>query len=114
MMVARLTFVLALGFAFLTGCDSGIPPAGNYATVSGQVVDAVTGAAVAGASVVLNGGVLTAQTDANGNFRVTPVPTGDWDYVVTAAGYVSTGLLSNPAPLGPGEQRIIRVQLTHS
>jgi len=113
MMVARFPFVLAFVLAFLAGCDTGIPPQGNYATVSGRVVDA-SGAAIAGASVVINGGVLTVQTDANGNFRVSPVPTGDWDYVVTATGYVSTGLISNPSPLGPGEQRVITVTLTHS
>jgi hypothetical protein len=114
MMVARFPFVLAFALAFLAGCDTGIPPQGNYATVSGRVVDAAGGAAIAGAAVVINGGVLSVQTDANGNFRVSPVPTGDWDYVVSATGYASTGLISNPSPLGPGEQRVITVMLTHS
>jgi hypothetical protein len=114
MKVARFPFVLALVVAFVTGCGTGIPPAGNYATVSGRVVDAATGAGIANAAVVVNGGVLSAQSDQNGNFRVTPVPTGDWDYVATAAGYASTGLISNPAPLSPGEQRVITISLTHS
>ncbi len=113
MKVVRSSFVL-LAVAFLTGCGTGIPPAGNYATVSGRVVDSANGNAIANAAIVVNGGVLTAQSDANGNFRITPVPTGDWDYVATATGYVSTGLISNPAPLAPGEQRVLTISLTHS
>jgi hypothetical protein len=64
--------------------------------------------------VSVNGGVLIAQTDASGNFRVSPVPTGDWDYTATADGYTSTGLVTSVAPLGPGEQRIITITLTKS
>lgn len=114
MRVARFAFILALSGAFLSGCGPAIPPAGDYATVSGQVVDGATGKGIASATVSVNGGVLNAQTDANGNFRVSPVPTGDWDYTASAPGYVSTGLVTSVAPLGPGEQRIITITLVKS
>jgi hypothetical protein len=114
MKVARLAFVLALSGAFLAGCGPAIPPAGDYATVSGQVVDANTGKGIAGANVSVNGGVLTAVTDANGNFRVSPVPTGDWDYTASATGYVSTGLVTSVPPLSPGQQEVITITLTRS
>jgi hypothetical protein len=113
MKVARLAFILALTGVFLAGCGPAIPPAGDYATVSGQVVDA-GGKGIASASVSINGGVLNAQTDANGNFRVSPVPTGDWDYTASASGYIATGLVTSVPPLAPGEQRIITITLTKS
>ncbi len=110
---ARRTALLALGAALL-GCGTGLPPAGNYATVSGTVVDSATGKGIAGANVSVNGGVLVAQTDGSGSFRVSPVPTGDWDYTVSATGYASTGLVTNVAPLAPGEQRIVTIMLVAS
>lgn len=109
--IARLALVAVLGCLFVS-CGQGIPPAGNYATVLGTVVDASTGKGIAGANVSINGGVLVAQTDGGGNFRVMPVPTGDWDYTVSATGYGSTGLVTNLAPLSPGEQRTVTIQLT--
>jgi len=106
--------LFGLAGALLAGCGAGLPPAGNYATVSGTVVDATTGKGIPGASVSINGGVLVAQTDGSGSFRVSPVPTGDWDYTVSAVGYVSTGLVTSVPPLSPGEQRIVTIQLTKS
>lgn len=108
---ARGAILWALAGALLAGCGSGLPPAGNYATVSGTVVDASTGKGIAGASVSVNGGVLIAQTDGSGSFRVSPVPTGDWDYTVTANGYNSSGLVTSVPPLAPGEQRIVTISL---
>jgi hypothetical protein len=109
-----LATVLILFGAILAGCGPAIPPAGNYATVSGQVVNAAKGTGIAGASVSINGGVLTAITDSGGNFHVSPVPSGDWDYTVTADGFNSTGLVTSVAPLSPGEQRSITISLTPS
>jgi hypothetical protein len=114
MKLLRFGFLFALAGVLLAACGPELPPAGNYATVSGQVLDASTGKGIAGATVSVNGGVLTAQTDSGGNFHVSPVPTGDWDYTATAAGYSSTGLVTSVAPLGPGEQRIITIDLTKS
>ncbi len=111
--LTRALFLCAAAGA-LAGCGSGIPPAGNYATVSGTVVDASTGKGIAGANVSVNGGVLVAQTDGSGSFRVSPVPTGDWDYTASATGYASTGLVTSVPPLAPGEQRIITIQLSAS
>jgi hypothetical protein len=111
--VSFLSF-LALSGSLLAGCGPEIPPAGNYATVAGKVVDATTSNPIAGATVSVNGGVLNAQTDSGGNFSVSTVPTGDWDYTASANGYASTGLVTNVPPLGPGEVRIITISLTKS
>jgi Carboxypeptidase regulatory-like domain len=113
MRLAHVVVLLVIG-TLLSGCGPAIPAAGNYATVSGQVVDASNGNSIAGASVSINGGVLSATTDSGGNFRVSPVPSGDWDYTVTAQGYNSTGLITSVAPLSPGEQRSITISLSRN
>jgi hypothetical protein len=113
MKLARARFALGLIVA-LAGCGPAIPPAGNYATVSGQVTDATTNKGVAGATISVNV-VLSATSDANGNFRVTNVPTGPWSYAVQApSGYLSPAGSDSNAPLAPGETRTLDIALTHS
>lgn len=112
-MIARFAFAVALTAAFLTGCGTGVPPAGNYATVFGRVTDATTGAGIANATVSLDGGVLSAPTDSGGNYRITTVPTGPWSYSAGAAGYSPIGA-TNPPDLQPGEQRNFPIVLTHA
>jgi hypothetical protein len=112
MSVTRLRCVLAVVTFALAGCGPAVPPVGNYATVSGRVTDAATGAGLAGATLTVNI-VLVATTDANGNFKIAPVPTGDWQYQVTPPpNYAAPGPVT-PAPLGPGEQRTLDIALTH-
>jgi hypothetical protein len=111
--LGRALFLAAV-VPLLAACGSGIPPQGNYATVFGGVQDEATGTAIAGATVAVNGvSALTVATDDAGNFRISPVPTGDWDYIVSAPGY-ETVTANEPQPLGPGEQRSIVFKLKHS
>lgn len=109
MTVARVAFILAF-VAALAGCGPAIPPAGNYASVSGHVTDAATGAALAGATVLVNS-VSSATSDAAGSYRIVTVPTGGWHYSVQGpAGYGSVGA-DNPQPLMPGEARTLDIAL---
>jgi len=111
MRLARVRFALGLD-VLLAGCGPAIPPAGNYATVSGRVTDAVTGAGVAGTTISVNV-VLSGTSDANGNYRVTNVPTGPWSYSVQApAGYNSPAGSDSNTPLAPGETRTLDISLT--
>ncbi|MBD5654864.1 MAG: carboxypeptidase regulatory-like domain-containing protein [Candidatus Eremiobacteraeota bacterium] len=112
-MIVRFAFLVALVATCLTGCGTGIPPAGNYATVFGRVTDAASGAGIADATVSINGGVLTATTDSGGNFRITTVPTGPWSYSVQASLYSSLGA-TNPPDLQPGELRNFPIALAHT
>ncbi len=110
MKIARFAFLLAFVTLPLVGCGLGLPPAGDYATVYGQVTDAGTGQPVQGASVLVNG-VLPATTDAAGNFTLSPVPTGAWSYTVTAPKHKKVAS-TNPPPLTPGEKRNFPIRLT--
>jgi hypothetical protein len=113
-LVARFVFVLALVCAFTSGCGSPIPPAGNYATVSGTVSDD-TGKGISDAVVVVNA-VQFATTDAEGRFRITNVPTGLFDYGLSQvpAGYKAPAPVDNAPALQPGEQRTIAIVLQHT
>lgn len=107
---ARVAFVLAFA-ALVTGCGPAIPPVGNYASVSGRVTDAATGAGLAGATVLVNS-VSSAVSDATGSYRIVTVPTGGWHYSVAGpAGYGSVGA-DNPPPLMPGEARTLDIALS--
>ncbi len=108
----RSSFLVALGAVGLAGCGLGLPPAGNYASISGKVTDAATGAALPNAVVTVNG-VLSSQTDAQGAYRIPVVPTGPWSYAVTAPGY-ATMQSDQPDQLMPGEKRAFPVKLVAS
>ena len=53
-------------------------------SITGRLVDPVTGQPIAGATVVIQGTNLTALTDVNGNFTVEGVPTGQQNLLVNA------------------------------
>lgn len=96
-MLAAVT-VLAIG---LVACDNGdLPPAAQYSSLSGTVVDAVTHAPIVGATVIVDT-VLTTTTDDKGNFTIDKVPSGIVDYVVTAKGYADLSASANSEPGKP-------------
>ncbi len=105
----RLRFLTASAAFALAGCGLGLPPAGNYASISGKVTDAATGAALPNAVVTVNG-VLSSQTDAQGAYKIPVVPTGPWSYAVSAPGY-ATQQSDEPDQLMPGEKRAFAVKL---
>jgi hypothetical protein len=109
--VRAVVALLVAGFA-LTSCGPQVPPAGNYAVVNGTVVDASNNAPIAGATVTINI-VSTTTTDSNGNFRITTIPSGPWQWFAHAANYQDKSD-TGPAPLMPGEQRFLAIQLSHT
>lgn len=113
MKLARVGLALALGLFALAGCGPQVPPMGTYSTVYGQVTDAATNGPVAGATVTING-TLSATSDASGNYRAYPVPSGPFEYFAGAPGYQTTPTNTSAPPLNPGEQRNLAIQLTRS
>jgi len=112
MRLSRAAVVLLVAGIALAGCGPQVPPVGNYATAYGVVVDASSNAPIAGAQVTVNI-VSSATTDANGNFRITTIPSGPWQWVAHAPNYQDKSD-TGPTPLGPGEQRYLAIQLQHS
>ena len=63
-------------------------PTTTTGTVSGQVTDSATSAAISGAKVSYSGGSTT--TDSNGNYTLANVPTGSVSVTASASGYASS------------------------
>ena len=85
--------------------QAGASPAG--ATVDGRVTDAA-GEGVPGASVFLAGTRLGAAADADGRYRLGPVPPGRYDLVASAVGFAPATV---PVDLGAGDRRTVALQL---
>lgn len=83
-------FAAAILALSLSGCgggggSAGPSPASRGVTVSGAVLDATTGAPIAGASVTV--GARSALTDSSGTYTVSDVAIGSQELQVSAAGY---------------------------
>ncbi len=109
-MLRRRAFLVA-SVALLVGCGGGLPPAGNYATLTGSVTDAATGAPIAGAVVTVLT-VLTAVTTATGTYTIANIPTGQLDGSISAPNYQGQSI--GGTSLAAGERRTLNFQLQHS
>jgi hypothetical protein len=95
-----LLAVMALTLG-LAACDNGdLPPAMQYSSFKGTVIDAVTNKPIPNATVVVDT-VLTTTTDDNGAFSIDKVPSGIVDYVVSAKGYADMSASGNAEPGKP-------------
>ena len=111
MIRARLFAALFAAVMGLAACnDSALPPGGTYQSISGVVLDAVTNAPIAGATVTVDT-VLTAVTDASGRFSFAQVPVGDVDYQVSARGYRAAA--PPPVRLDPAKPLVLTITLSH-
>ena len=110
MKVARVIAATLLLGVPLSACNNAdeLPPAGSFASVQGNVVDAVTHKPIPNATVVIDT-VLTQKTDAQGNFKFEKVPSGILDYVVKAPGYPD---LTSSSNADPGKPFILNVSMT--
>jgi outer membrane receptor for ferrienterochelin and colicins len=111
-----VTGVAALAFAYpcLAAAES-VQADPASATVRGVVVDAATGAPVAGAELVLDGSPADhtgrADAGADGQWRMAGVPSGSYRLTVSRLGYEHRTLdVDVPAP-GGARAAVIRVEL---
>ena len=73
----------------------------------GTVTDSLTGAAIAGATVILSNGLAT-LSDVSGNFNFAAVPYGTYTITASAVGYASQ---TQPLTIKPGHLTTINFQL---
>jgi Carboxypeptidase regulatory-like domain len=109
----RVRFALFALAVLLTACNPALPPAQNYATVTGRVFDVATSAPVAGAVITVST-VLVATSGADGTYRIPNVPVGQNEVQVRPpAGYTATPDQYPIAPQ-PGETVVVNIPLTKS
>jgi hypothetical protein len=86
----RARFALLAVIAGLAGCGGpAIPPAQNYATITGRVYDAATNAPVSGA-VVTGSVILTSTSASDGTYKIANFPIGPNEVQITPpAGYTA-------------------------
>ncbi|HTY01252.1 MAG TPA: carboxypeptidase-like regulatory domain-containing protein, partial [Bacteroidota bacterium] len=85
MKMSRMFFALMMVVSLGTSC---LFAQGGSGQISGTVIDAVTNAALPGASVWLKGTSLGQSTDPDGKYMIRAVPVGTYTLVVRFIGYV--------------------------
>ena len=90
----RARFALALtAFGSLAGCGGQIPPAQNYAVITGRAFDAATNQPIPGVEVTVD--TIDKATTANdGTYRIGNIPIGSCTIQVTIvpSGYAAPSL----------------------
>lgn len=112
----RVRFGSLLLTAVLAGCGgNGIPPAQNYAVVTGRAYDVSNNQGVPGVTVNIDV-VLNATSGADGTYRITNVPLGQCQiYSVTApSDYKLQGALPTCGSVTAGQIVTVDIPLSHS
>ena len=108
-----LVLVFILGFANIyADCINEGSPAETPApvtTVTGKVVDIVSGESLAGAEVRIEGSNLVTYTDLDGNFNFSNIKSGTYSIVVTFISYKNS-LVENLS-ISTSNSRRLEVQL---
>ena len=106
---------LALAAMLLAGCGTGIPPAQNYAVITGRAYDVATNQGVPGVAINVDV-AINVTTGADGTYRVTNVPLGACKiYTITPpAGYALAGPVTDCGSVTAGQVVTIDIPLKHS
>jgi iron complex outermembrane receptor protein len=88
------------------------PVAAQTAAITGVVTDGETGAPIAGATVLLRGTPLNANTGDNGRFTLQRIDAGTWTVYVAAMGYSADSVAA--MVLAAGERRDVALALHRS
>lgn len=107
----RARFALLAVFAGLAGCGGpAIPPAQNYATITGRVYDADSNTPLAGV-IVTGSVVLNATSGSDGIYKITNFPIGPNELqVAPPTGYRTAQPQYNISPQ-PGETLTVDIAL---
>jgi hypothetical protein len=105
--------IIALCAGVLAGCENnGIPPAQNYAVITGRAYDASSNAPVAGVTVTVDT-ILSATTGSDGTYRIVNVPIGSYHVgVVPPSGYTAAASPLDDGSVTAGQTITVDVPLT--
>ena len=113
MRTAALVLLLLGTSAALSGCGTGVPPVGNYATITGIVTDSVTGQPIAGAIVSVSV-IQSNATGSDGAYKIYPVPTGPYTSINAGAPNYQPYVNNAGGTLTPGQTLQFNIIMTHS
>jgi len=96
-----LTFILSIPIAIIAQEEAVVEEAvwGEIGILAGMVTDASSGAALAGANVVVEGTDLGAAADVSGSYLIEKLPTGSYTITASMIGYKSS---SESVTIGTG------------
>src|SRR5215469_15923029 len=112
---AARSLAVLLGVCFALAACQGpvVPPAEQYATITGTVTDATSNTPIAGVTIAVNV-VNTVVTKADGKFSIGNLPNGPYDVQVTPpSGYTCANCPSG-GNLSPGQTLTVNVTLSHT
>ncbi len=79
------------------------------ASITGKVIDNITGESLAGVAVTVEGTDLKAYTDLDGSFSLNGVDAGNYNLVLSLISYKNS-LVEN-IKINPGEKEVIDIKL---
>jgi hypothetical protein len=102
--------IIAIGFVLSTfASNDGVPAPEAHSTVTGKVVDLVSGETLAGVAVSIEGTDTKVYTDLDGNFTIQDVKPGTYNLVLSMISYKNS-LVEN-IELLPNEKEVLEVKL---
>ncbi len=107
--------VLALSLGALAACNgNGVPPAQNYAVITGRAYDTASNQPVAGVTVTVDT-ILTATTGNDGTYRIVNVPIGSYHVgVIPPSGYAAAANPLDDGSVTAGQTITVDVPLNKS
>lgn len=109
MKTARVFTLLVIAVLLAACNDDQLPPSAKYVVVKGVVVDSITAAPVANATVTVDSALVTI-TGSDGTFSIANVPSGSVDYAVVAQGYKN---FNDSITVEPATTATVTVKLLH-
>lgn len=85
--ILSLLLIAVIGFSFAGNDKTKETPAPATITVSGNVVDMVTGEALTGVEIMVEGTENTVYTDFDGNFSISNIKPGEYNIVASFISY---------------------------
>ncbi len=109
MIIAIIGIVLVINNnVFATG-DAPVVSASAKATITGKVIDNLTGESLVGVTVTVEGTNIKAYSDLDGNFALDGVDPGNYNLILSLISYKNS-LVEN-VKINPGQKEVIDIKL---